>query len=241
MIYNTLIIDDERLARLALRKDLEKFPEINIIGEASGFATAKELITRLKPDLLFLDIQLTDGNGFDLLNQVEYSGEVIFVTAYDEFAIRAFEVNALDYLVKPSSIKRLKVAIDRLSDKQKANPPENVVKLEYNDRLLVIHRNSANFIKIDTITHISASQECSYLHTTDGKEYLTARSIAYWEHRLPDAHFCRVHRSTILNFNYISKINHNITGTGEAYLHHVAEPLSISRNYFKVLKNRYSV
>jgi len=86
MNYSAIIIDDERLARLTLKKDLEKFPEITILGEASGIASAKPLIEQTKPNLIFLDVQLIDGTGFDLLNQIEYSGKVIFVTAFDKYA-----------------------------------------------------------------------------------------------------------------------------------------------------------
>jgi two-component system LytT family response regulator len=240
MNYSAIIIEDERLARLTLKKDLEKFPEITILGEATGIATAIPLIERTRPNLIFLDVQLTDGTGFDLLNQVEYSGKVIFVTAYDKYAFRAFEVNAIDYLLKPVSLKRLKSAIDKLSndsDRVQSTP----VKLNYNDRLMVMHRNSVNFIKINSINYISASREYSYMHTLEGKEYFTNKNIGEWEHRLPDQNFCRIHRSTIINFDCIIKINHSITGTGEVFIQGIPEPLDISRNYFKRLKERYSL
>lgn len=240
MNYSAIIIEDERLARLTLKKDLEKFPEIKILGEATGIATAIPLIERTRPNLIFLDVQLNDGTGFDLLNQVEYSGKVIFVTAYDKYAFRAFEVNAIDYLLKPVSLKRLKSAIDKLSydsDRIQSTP----VKLNYNDRLMVMHKNSVNFIKINSINYISASREYSYMHTLEGKDYLTVKNIGEWEQRLPDQNFCRIHRSTIINFDYIIKINHNITGTGEVYIQGIPEPLNISRNCFRRLKERYSL
>lgn len=240
MNYSAIVIDDERLARLTLKKDLEEFPEITILGEASGIASAKPLIEQIKPDLIFLDVQLTDGTGFDLLNQIEYSGKVIFVTAYDKYAFRAFEVNAIDYLLKPISLKRLKSAIDKLSNEGEQVQSTHI-KLNYDDRLMVMHRNAVNFIKINSISAICASRECSYIRTIDGKEYLTSNSISQWENRLPDQNFCRIHRSTIINFDYLNKISHNISGTGEVELKGSLKSYNISRIYFKKIKHRYSL
>jgi len=240
MNYSAIIIDDERLARLTLKKDLEKFPEITILGEASGIASAKPLIEQTKPNLIFLDVQLIDGTGFDLLNQIEYSGKVIFVTAYDQYALRAFEVNAIDYLLKPISLSRLKSAIDKLSN-DGDQVQSTLVKLNYDDRLMVMHRNIVNFIKINSISAICASREYSNIRTVDGKEYLTSNNISQWENRLPDQYFCRIHRSTIINFDYIVKISHNISGTGEVELKGSLQLYNISRIYFKKIRQRYSL
>jgi len=239
MTLSAIVIDDERLARLTLKKDLEKFPEIIIAGEASNITTAKSLIEQINPDLLFLDIQLSDGSGFDLLNQIDYTGRIIFVTAYDEYAIRAFEINAVDYLLKPISSKRLKKAIDKLYNTDDQNIHKTTAKLNYEDHLMVMHNKSVNFIKINTITYIKASREYSFINTSDGKEYLTSISIGEWESRMPEQNFCRIHRSTIINFDYIININHHITGSAEVIIQGIPEPLNISRNYFKKLKIRY--
>jgi two-component system LytT family response regulator len=239
MNFSAIIIDDERLARLTLKKDLEKFPEIIIAGEASDISSAKTLIKQINPDLLFLDIQLSDGSGFDLLNQIEYSGRIIFVTAYDEYAIRAFEINAVDYLLKPISLKRLKKAIDKLYIADDPGSYKTTAKLDYRDRLMVTHNRSVNFIRIDTISIIKASREYSYIKTIDGKEYLTSISIGEWENRMPDQNFCRIHRSTIINFDYIIKVQSTFAGSAEVIIQGKPEPLNISRNYFKKLKKRY--
>ena len=241
MSYSSIIIDDERLSRLNLKKDLEKFPEINIIGEASGIFTAKSLIEQTNPDLLFLDIQLEDGNGFDLLNQINYAGKVIFITAYDEYALRAFEINAVDYLLKPISMKRLKGAIERVLTSGEQQSEVSVHKLNYTDRLMVMHKQSVNFIKIDSIVSVTASREYTYIHTLDGRGYLTSKSIGEWESRMPEEHFCRIHRSAIINFNFIKKIEHNLSGSAEVFIQGLSEPLSISRNYFRKIKERYSL
>ncbi len=235
-----LIIDDESLARFTLRNKLAEFPEIEIIGEAASLKEAEEKIKVLNPGLLFLDIQLPDGSGFDLFNMVGYTGKIIFVTAYDEYALRAFEINAIDYLLKPVSAKRLKTAIEKLGESLDTSRTM-IIKLNYNDRLMVQHKESVNFIKISKITHITASGEYSYVHTYDGKEYITSKSLNEWEARLPDQNFCRIHRSTMINFDYIVKIDHNITGTAELALKGLSGHLKISRSCFKKLKDRYSL
>jgi two-component system LytT family response regulator len=106
---------------------------------------------------------------------------------------------------------------------------------------MVQHKESVNFIKISKITHVTASGEYSYVHTDDGKELITSKSLNEWEQRLPDQNFCRVHRSTIINFDYIIKIDHNITGTAEVILQGSPESFKISRDYYKKLKKRYSL
>lgn len=239
-MYNSIIIDDERLARLTLRKDLEKFSDITILGEASSIETAKILIEREKPDLLFLDIQLSDGNGFDLLNQVDYFGKIIFITAFDKFALRAFEVNAIDYLLKPVSLRRLRSAINKLSEKN-CIKKEDFIELNYEDRLMLKHRNTINFIRLNTIAAICASREYSYIFTKSGTKYFASTSISIWEKRLPGNNFCRIHRSTIINFNYIIKIHHKINGTAEVIMQGIPEMLIISRNYLKIIKEKYGI
>jgi two-component system, LytTR family, response regulator len=114
-----LIIDDERLARQELKNLLSDFPDIEIVGEAENADEAEKQIDALKPDILFLDIQMPGKNGFDLINDLDRSPEIIFVSAYDEYALRAFEVNALDYLLKPVQPERLKEALSKIGQPEK--------------------------------------------------------------------------------------------------------------------------
>lgn len=239
--FTALIIDDENLARFTLRNKLSEFPEIEIIGEAGSLKEAREKIEALNPQLLFLDIQLTDGSGFDLFSSVDYSGKVIFITAYDEYALRAFEINAVDYLLKPVSEKRLKTAIERLKEARTEESLSIAVKLDYNDRLMVIHKKAVNFIKISQITHVTASREYCCIHASGGKTFLTSRTMNEWEERLPDQNFCRIHRGTIINFDYIVKIDPGFTGPAGVIIKDSDKPLTISRNYFRRLKQRYSI
>jgi two-component system, LytTR family, response regulator len=239
--FDALIIDDESLARFTLKNKLEEFPQINILGNAGSVQEGIDKIKELNPNLLFLDIHLGDGTGFDLLNQIEYDGKIIFVTAYDEYAIRAFDVNALDYIMKPVSDKRLKSAIEKLNQGSNENAIEIQVKLNYNDRILVTLKKSLHFIKLDTIVSICASREYTYIYTFDGSEYLTSNSIGEWENRLPDQHFCRIHRSTIINFDFIKKITPNIAGTADIAMQSIDIVYPISRNYYKQIKHKYKL
>src|SRR5688500_1583009 len=130
-IWKALIVDDERLARKKLRSMLADFSNIEIAGEADSVSEAIKTIEKTNPEIIFLDIQMPKQNGFDLLEQIETNAKIIFVTAYDEYAIRAFEINALDYLLKPVNPKRLKQTIERLST-ESPNPANND-KLKYDD------------------------------------------------------------------------------------------------------------
>jgi len=131
-----IIVDDERLARLNLKKLLEPYSEIEIVGAAGSCESALELINLHNPQLIFLDIQLSGETGFDLLEMVESPIDTIFVTAYDEYAIRAFEVNAIDYLLKPVNPERLKVAIERVINREKIQKSE-AKSYEYSDSIYV--------------------------------------------------------------------------------------------------------
>jgi len=234
-----LIIDDERLARNSLKKKLEKFPEIEVVGEAEGIERSVRAIPELNPDILFLDIQLSDGTGFDLLNRIDYSGRIIFITAYDEFAIRAFEINAVDYLLKPISLRRLQTAIDRIKMNNPIQIHTNPVKLDYGDRLFVQIGHSIHFIKISTIITITASRDYTLVKTSDRQEYLVSKTMTEWEQRLPDQNFCRISRTLIVNFDYIEKSERWFSNTAMVYIAGQKEPLKLSKSYFKKIKDRY--
>ena len=238
MRLTALIIDDERLARLNLRKNLTAFSEIEVIGEASSIETGTKAIKDLNPDLLFLDIRLSDGTGFDLLNKVEFKGKVIFQTAYDEYAFRAFEVNALDYLLKPITKDRLKRVVTRILNNELEKSGSDFLKLRYDDRIMIEQKKNIHFIKIEDILYIKADREYTTLFERGGKEYLVLKSIGDWEKKLPDEHFARVHRNGIINFNYIER-SERTGNTATIFLKGVNGAVSISRGYYKLIKSRY--
>jgi two-component system, LytTR family, response regulator len=233
-----LIIDDERLARLNLRKKLSIYSEIEVIGEASGMETGIRAIRELNPDILFLDIMLSDGTGFDLLNKAEFKGKVIFQTAYDEFACRAFEINALDYLLKPITKERLKHVISNIITTENVKNVSSIQRFRYDDRIMIEQKKNIHFIKVENIIYIKADREYTTLFEKGGGKYLVLKSISDWQKELPDEHFARVHRHSIINFNYIERTERSVN-TGTLFMLSIPEPIPISRGYYKLIKTRY--
>src|SRR5215203_1553764 len=167
MKYKTIIVDDERLARREMRRLLAEFDEIAVAGEAENLSEAAELIEREKPHIVFLDIQLSGENGFDLLARTAHDFKLIFVTAFDAYAIRAFEVNALDYLLKPVNPERLAKAIERLDEE--SNKKCEHRPFEFDDRIFLELGNRSVFLKVCEISHINSSGDYSEVFTAQGK------------------------------------------------------------------------
>ncbi len=234
--WQALIIDDERLARQDLRKLLGSFPEITILGEARDGRDALEKIEELKPDLIFLDIQMPGISGFDLLEKIDSRIRVIFVTAFDEYALRAFEVNALDYLLKPVNPKRLAESIQRLESETEEESGGDLRNLTLQDRLLIRMDNHLRFLKVAEIASIEAAGDYSELHVIGSKKFLVYKSMIEWESRLPEATFCRIHRSTIVNLDQLEKLEEWFNHSYRVYLKGREEPLVMSRRYATRLK-----
>ena len=230
-----LIVDDERLARKELILMLKDHPEIKIVGEADNVKSALELIEKETPDVIFLDIQMPGESGFELVNNGVIDKKVIFVTAYDEYAIRAFEINALDYLLKPVNPKRLQQSIERLHSTHYDDLP-NTKKLEYNDRLFLSINSKQVFVKLENIIYIKAAGDYSEITTSNGIKGLTLKTMKEWETRLPDQYFTRVHRSTIVNMEYIEKLDEWFNNSLRVYLKGIEEPIIMSRRYAAKLK-----
>ncbi|MFC2107013.1 LytR/AlgR family response regulator transcription factor [Bacteroidota bacterium] len=233
------IVDDEDLARYTLKKKLMQFPDIEIAGEADGIRDAKKEISELDPDLLFLDIQLSEGTGFDLLKQIRFNGKIIFVTAYDEYAIRAFEVNAVDYLLKPISNRRLNNAIARVKEGIQADSGQEITPFKYDDRVLVSIGNSMYFLKLSSVVTLSAAKNYTIIKDRDGNDYIISKTMAEWEQRLPEENFCRISRTMIVNFDYIDKSEKWTNNTALIYIKGYDEAFKLSKFYFKKVKNRY--
>lgn len=234
----TIIIDDERLAREGLRKSLLPYPEIEVIGEAGDVDSALAVIQAEKPDLIFLDIQMPRKNGFELVDKISPRIQVVFVTAYDEYAIRAFEVNALDYLLKPVNPKRLDSTIKRLTTRQ-TNVLPPVRKLTYTDQLFTMVGTAMKFIKISDIVYISASVDYTDIYFNDGSNGLISKSMKEWELRLPENHFVRIHRSTIINLNYVDRVESWFQGKMRVYQQGYSTPLLISRRNMALIRDKF--
>jgi two-component system LytT family response regulator len=239
MKLTAIIVDDERLARSELRLLLADFAEISIVGEAKNLTEAVNLIQVSKPDVVFLDIQLSHENGFDLLEKVEKDFKLIFVTAFDEFAIRAFEINALDYLLKPVNPERLAKTLERLFEIEEKREVTNR-KLEYEDHLFIEIGERSRFLKISSIKCICADGDYTHVFTDDGKKHLITKLLKEWEDRLPEKHFVRIHRSTIVNLEFIEKVETWFSRSYQIYLRDIKEPLTVSRRYAAQLKLKFS-
>ncbi len=236
----TIIVDDSAVIRQELKVLLEDYPEIEITGEAGTVDQALQLIESQKPDVLFLDIQLKGETGFDLLEKTDISFKIIFVTAYDQYAIRAFETNALDYLLKPISRDRLSKAIARLlpATEPMPGPTES---LKYDDIIYLIINGSFKFVKIHLIKCIVAAGKYSYIYYGNRKtKELVSKTLREWEEILPDKYLIRIHRSTIVNFEYVEEVKKNKNQTHEVYVAGIDDPFMISRRYASKLKKLLS-
>lgn len=197
-----LLIDDEAPARAALRGLLRDHPEIAVAGEAGLLADAARLLEAGDYDLVFLDIQLRGGTGFDLLPLIRPGARTIFVTAFDHFAVRAFEVNALDYLVKPVRPERLTAALGRLTAPSPAATaaPLAPTTLTPDDLVhLKIGNGTTRFVAIAEVALVEAEENYSAVHLAGGQRLFVRRTMKSWEQQLPATHFVRVHRGAIIN------------------------------------------
>ncbi len=230
------IVEDERLAREKFFSMLEKFEEIQIVGEADNIKTAASLIETLNPDILFLDIELGGESGFSLLEHIDPKIKIIFVTAYDKYAIRAFEVNAVDYLLKPVKQKRLDETIKRITGDQ-TKEDENKKLFKYDDYIFISESSKSGFIKISDIVCITASTPYSNFTTINKKNVLVLKPLKEWEERLPASAFVRVHRNSIINMNYVEEAEKWFNYTFRLHLKHLNDPVLVSRRYSKKLKS----
>jgi len=211
-----IIIDDERLARSELKKLLQDFPEVEIIDEATNAEDGIAKIESLHPDLIFLDIQMPGKTGFDMLSELEKAPLVIFTTAYDEFALKAFEVNALDYLLKPIEPKRLADALQKLhfSDvKENRTDAENINTslLSENDQVFVKDGERCWFVKLSEIRLFESVGNYAKVFFGNNKP-LILKSLNALEERLDEKTFFRANRKHIVNLRLIDKIEPYFNG-----------------------------
>lgn len=197
-----LIVDDERLARNELQRLLKPFPEIEVTGEARNAEEAFQLIEQLKPDLLFLDVRMPGGDGFELLERLETVPLVIFTTAYDQYALKAFEVSALDYLVKPIAPERLSAALEKLKSKTR---PSSAATLSATDQIFVRDGEQCWFVKVEQIELLESEGNYTRLNFGANRPLLL-RSLNYLQTRLDPAMFFRANRKQMINLKFIESI-----------------------------------
>jgi two-component system LytT family response regulator len=219
-----LIVDDEEYARKNLIMMLDDFcPEIEVVGEAAGKEQAKNLITSVKPDVVFLDIRMPSGaEGFELLDEVEEKNFlVVFVTAFKDYAIRAFNASAVYYLLKPIDIDDLRSATEKLVDAHRVfgEDPDNYVtyfrslnnlsdqllRNKPTNRIAISHTKGLKIVEDDTISHLDASGNCTTIYFNDGTRYLDTRTLKIYENILNPAKFFRIHKSHIINLKNLAE------------------------------------
>lgn len=238
-----LIIDDDLFARKSLRAMLSTCSGIAIVGEAGTLKTARELLAKQSYDLVFLDIQLLDGNGFDLVPHVRFGAHVIFVSGHAEHALRAFAVNALDYLEKPVEKQRLDESLRRYAERTALparREPNRSRTLSFlsNDVVRLDSGAHARFSPIADISVIESQENYSLVRLSDGTSVLVRRSLKAWEKLLPRLHFMRVHRLAIVNYSRIVSYERNAAQSVLLAVAGVSDPIHVSRRLWADLKQR---
>ncbi len=212
-----LIIDDNEKARIALKSDLKDYcPELNVIGEADGVASAFSAIQDLNPDLLFLDIQMGDGTGFDLLEKFkalgDYSFTVIFTTAYDQYAIKAFRYAAADYLLKPIDADELVSAVNRLS--KKVEKPVAQLQLELllqqigtkkQEKIALPEADRVHVVEINDIVHCQSDKNYTTFFLSKGKEITVSKTLKEYDELLSEQGFLCVHHFHLINLQHVKE------------------------------------
>jgi two-component system LytT family response regulator len=208
-----LIVDDEELARAVLREFLAKQPDVEILAECGNGFEAVKAASELRPDLVFLDIQMPKLNGFEVLELIDRAIGVVFVTAYDEFALKAFDVHALDYLLKPVAPERLAAALGRARERLGSRAPLPVAQIAaeaqpkrgHAERILVRQGARVHVIPAPKLDYAQAQDDYVLLRA-EGKEHLKEQTLAELERTLDPARFVRIHRSYLLNIDRLSKL-----------------------------------
>lgn len=214
-MYSVVIIDDEIQARKALKQMLSDFcKNVEVIGEAEGVETGVQLLNNLKPDFIFLDIMMQDGSGFNLLDKIpDREFKVIFTTAYDNYAIKAFKYSAIDYLLKPINPVELIETISKLDNIKPINKEQlDLVTEKSLDKIALPGSHGVNFVKIEDIIRCKSDNSYTTFYFTNGERQVVSRSIGEWEKLLPNDQFMRTHQSHLVNMNCIKMYN-NKNGT----------------------------
>lgn len=211
-MYKVVIVDDEASGRNVVRHNLKRFDkDLSVIAEADSVKSGIEVIEALKPDIVFLDVQMQDGTGFDLLLNVRERGfKVIFVTSFDNFAIKAIKYNAADYLLKPIEPDLFQEAVERVFEiLENRQPAVSVEQFNNNynkfDRIGLPMSDCVRFISVESILYCSADGNYTRFFFVDGSNCLVCRNMKYYEDILPQSLFIRIHRSFIINIHYVEK------------------------------------
>ena len=215
-MIKALVVDDEKKARDILTGMLNAHcPQVNVIGQADSVSVAEELIRSTKPDLVFLDIEMPFGNGFDLLDRTrDLNFDVIFTTAFDHYAVKAIKFSAFDYLLKPIDVDELKIAVDRLIQNKKDQNSfngkiENLLsEIKINGkpkRIAIPSLEGISIVNIDEIIRCEADTNYTRIYLINGEAILVSKTLKEYEDLLTEYHFVRVHHHNLINLNHVQK------------------------------------
>ena len=242
MTMTALIVDDEDLARAVIREHLAAHPEIQIVGECSNGFEAVKMVSELKPELLFLDIQMPKLNGFEVLELLDFQPSVIFVTAYDQHALKAFEVHAMDYLLKPFSRERFDQALAQAKEKRRNQVSPSVTPGQLAaagkpwplDRIVVKDGSKITLVPMAKLDYVQAQDDYVELRT-EGKSLLKQQTLTALEAQLDPRRFIRIHRSYILNLDRLFRLEQGSTESWMAVLRDGTK-LPVSKSGYARLK-----
>ncbi len=238
----TIIVEDEELARSLMKSFLQSNDKIEIIAECENGFEGIKTINELKPDLVFLDIQMPKITGFEMLELLEHKPQIIFATAYDDYALKAFEFNAADYLLKPYSKERLFEAVDKVAAKIEkegnvsdvAEKVSNFPREEFLDRIVVKDRHKIHIVPVDQVRYIESMDDYVMIYTKTGR-HLKQKTMKYFEAALNPKNFTRIHRSYIVKVDEITEIQQYEKESYIVILHDKTK-LKVSKTGYKNLK-----
>jgi two-component system LytT family response regulator len=245
MMIQAVVADDEVLARQKLRQLLREIPEIEVVGESATAAETIDLVRATNPDLLFLDVRMPDMDGFDIVGALSTGDHclpcIIFTTAYDRYALRAFEINAVDYLLKPFTQDRFRAATERALQhiqSKKQNPhsasPKGSNGKNYTTRIVFKSKGRIIFMPVSEILWIGAEE--NYVRIcTQNETHLLRETMAHLEEKLDPSTFLRVHRSSIVNLQYVKEVRPEVDGEYGVLLNN-GQKISMSRSYRSRIK-----
>lgn len=248
--YKTIIIDDEPLARLRLKSMISEYPnKFELIAEAEDGEEAIEKINKMRPEFIFLDIQMPEINGFDVLKKLNYLPKIIFCTAYDEFALRAFDTNCIDYLVKPLTKERFAKTIAKLDQLNEDSSEIDLNKLIAQFNLEYARKEVSSipvkvgdrviFVRLDEVSYLQADEKYVTIVTKHAKSYLLDSSLKKMEDKLPD-YFIRVHKSYLINKNLLKEIRKHFNNRFVLIIDDYSQSkITSGRSYYQTIKSLF--
>lgn len=246
MAFSTVIIEDSPIYLKVLEELVKENKDLELIASTTDFEEGKAILETMIPDLILLDVEIGEMTSFDLIPFINPQSRVVFVTSHSEYAVKAFEVSAIDYLVKPVTKQRLQQAIQRFKSSMEglnghAGHNENEEVFSMDQRIMVPADDRYVLVEVAEIMYIEALGNYVQIYIGPEKRLITYGSIKNWSNRLPEKFFFQIHRSTVINLDFLERIEKYTNDTGRAYLKNKPEPLEISRNFFSLMKKTFKV